>query len=227
MRYAVYFTPAISSALWRYGASALGYDSATGGDCDVLAVDGLTADVVREATSEPRRYGFHGTLKPPFELASGADEGGLVEALEAFAAERSGFEIASLKVAALGRFVALVTAVECAEITALAGDCVAEFEPFRAPLSDSDRARRLAKPLSARQLEYLEQWGYPYVFEEFRFHMTLSGPLDDDTRGRIVEARAKQYAGIAAPLAIDAVTLCQQPSRDARFTLVRRFPFAC
>jgi putative phosphonate metabolism protein len=225
MRYAIYFTPAASTALSQFGASAIGYDSATGRDREILPADGMTADAVLDATAEPRRYGFHGTLKPPFELAHGADEGGLVQALEAFAAKCCGFEIPSLKVAALDRFVALVPAMECPEIVQLAGDCVTAFEPFRAPLSESDRARRLAKPLSARQLEHLEQWGYPYIFEEFRFHMTLSGPLDDHTRGRFVDARAKQYSEIAAPLAVDAVVLCQQLSRDARFTVVRRFSF--
>lgn len=226
MRYAVYFTPSPLSALWRFGSDAIGYDSATGHDRELLAVDGLAENAVREATAEPRRYGFHGTLKPPFALAEAVGEGALVAAIEAFAAKRAAFEIAALKVAALGRFVALVPAVPSAQMAELAGDCVKAFEPFRAQLSASDRARRLTKPLSARQRAYLDQWGYPYVFEEFRFHMTLTGPLDDALRARFLNTRAKQYAEIAVPLAVDAVVLCQQPSRDARFTLVRRFPFA-
>ena len=32
--------------------------------------------------------------------------------------------------------------------------------------------------LTDRQEALLTQWGYPYVMEEFRFHITLTGALD-------------------------------------------------
>src|SRR6202000_780688 len=50
---------------------------------------------------------------------------------------------------------------------------------LRARPSPDDLGRRLAAPLTERQRALLVEWGYPYVFDEFRFHMTLSNSLDD------------------------------------------------
>jgi 2'-5' RNA ligase len=180
---------------------------------------------VRAATAEPRRYGFHATLKPPFELHENRDAASLVSALENFAEEQSAFEIPKLKVAALGRFLALVPANPCPRLVAFAGRCVQTFEPFRAPLTSGDRERRLARPLSPRQLAYVDRWGYPYVFEEFRFHMTLTGPLDDAAREPLRAGLAAHYAAIDQPVPVDAVTLCSQHDRSSNFRVVRRFEF--
>jgi putative phosphonate metabolism protein len=225
MRYAIYFVPECSSALWRFGSSAIGYDAVTGDDRVLLPVDGVAEATVRQATAEPRRYGFHGTLKPPFALTDGANEADLLAAVERFAAGQSAFEIATLKVAALSRFLALVPDGPSVGITELAAACVETFDPFRAPLSESDRARRLAKPLSEQQIANLDRWGYPYVFDAFRFHMTLTGPLEEPLRSKFLDARTKQYVAIAAPLPLNAVAVCRQPAREARFIVLQRFPF--
>jgi putative phosphonate metabolism protein len=225
LRYAVYFVPDPASALWQFGCSAIGYDAKTGHECALSSVEGVAEDILEQATAEPRRYGFHGTLKPPFELAEGMSEADLLEAVGMFASGQNSFEIAALKVAALGRFVALVPTVPNPQIAALAAACVEAFEPFRAPLSERDRARRLSKPLSERQRAYLDRWGYPYVFDEFRFHMTLTGPLGDALRNAFLDAHARHYATIAEPLTVNAVALCRQSSRESRFTVVQRFSF--
>ena len=64
-RYAVYFVPAADSALYRFGSAVLQYDCYTG--AAVLPPIELRnqADDWRNATEEPRRYGFHATLKAP------------------------------------------------------------------------------------------------------------------------------------------------------------------
>lgn len=225
MRYAIYFVPALESALWRFGCESIGYDAATGRDVPLPNVDGISPADVEAATSEPRRYGFHATMKPPFELAAGQDADVLHEAAAAFAAAHQPFTIPGLRVAALGRFLALIPAERSAELQALAGDCVEAFEPFRAPLSDADRARRLAKPLTPRQQEYVNTWGYPYVFEEFRFHMTLTGPLDEHLREAFLPDLTRRYAPIDTAVPIDGIALCHQPDRQSRFRLVEHFTF--
>ena len=62
------------------------------------------------------------------------------------------------------------------------------FNAYRAPLSAADRERRIKAKLSPRQIELMDQWGYPYVLDEYRFHMTLTGALLDNMRDRFRNA---------------------------------------
>lgn len=221
-RYAIYFAPNAESSLWRFGSSAIGYDAASGEDRPFPDHPFYRSPEAHAWTEEPRRYGFHATLKAPFALKEGSDEAGLREALDAFCDRRGAIGGALLKLSAIGRFLALTPASREAEINALAADCVRWFEPFRAPLSDADRARRLASPLSERQRAHLDAFGYPYVFEDFRFHMTLTGPLEQSVRDEAMEALRTLYQPIDAPVAIDAVCLFRQERSDSRFVIIHR-----
>ena len=175
--------------------------------------------------TEPRRYGFHATLKAPFALASGISEAALVDGASAFSAQRESFIVPPLEVATIGRFIALVPAAANTELDSLAAECVRAFEPMRAPLSEADLVRRMAAALTPRQIAYLESWGYPYVFEDFQFHMTLTGSLEAETRGRLLDALRSLFVPVAAPLIVDAITIARQPDRDSRFAVLARFPF--
>ena len=126
---------------------------------------------------EPRVYGFHATLKAPFYLANGASEAGLKDAVREFAANQAAVTVGKLAVRELGTFVALVPDARNPHVDRLAQACVQEFDRFRAPMREPERGRRLAADLTAGQIENLERWGYPYVAEDFRFHMTLTGSL--------------------------------------------------
>src|SRR5215469_16427786 len=132
----------------------------------------------RNATESPRGYGFHATLKPPFRLAAGADEPQLTREFERFAATRRPFVAPRLQLASLGNFLALVLSEPSREFGELADAAVQEFDRFRAAAPPPELERRRTAKLNPRQLEFLERWGYPYVFEEWRFHMTLTGPLE-------------------------------------------------
>ena len=96
-RFAVYFAPASDTPLWAFGTSWLGRDPERDVDVARLQLDGITAEAIAEMTVSPRRYGFHGTLKPPFALVDGQDADTLSAALAAFAASRSPFDIPELK----------------------------------------------------------------------------------------------------------------------------------
>lgn len=226
MRYAIYFAPHSDDPLWRFCSSALGYDAASGQTTAFPELPGLAAAEIAAWTAEPRRYGFHATLKAPFELGPGLDEAALRTAMAEFAARRRAFVLPALKIVALGRFLALVPDAPCAPLQALADACVIDFDPFRAPLSEFDRALRAAHRLEPRLQAQLERWGYPYVFDDFRFHMTLSGPLDDVARARFLPALRNAYAPVDRPVPIDGVTLFRQADRDAPFTIVERRGFA-
>jgi putative phosphonate metabolism protein len=224
-RYALYYAPNPDTALWQFGSDLIGYDAETGRDRAPPQPFGSIADWSR-LTDDPRRYGFHATLKAPFYLADGVDEDKLVRQVGAFARSQEPVPLGALTVSALGPFLALTGPSAPDELSAFAGRCVGAFEHLRAPLSDADRERRLKSPLTARQKIYLQQYGYPYVHEEFRFHMSLTGPLAGDRLEDIFESVSALYARSVPEVEVllDQIAIFIQPSRDERFRVLERFP---
>jgi 2'-5' RNA ligase len=190
-------------------------------------VPGLTPAQLAAATESPRNYGFHATLKPPFHLANGHSADDIREAAVAFAGAYASFDAPPVSVQRIGRFQAFAFTAPSEAMERLAADCVTVFDRFRAMPSDDELAKRRARGLSARQEAYLQAWGYPYVMEEFRFHMTMLGSTSDEALHTAVAAyltpRAANFA--EQPLAVDAVCLYRQETRRAPFLLVERFPF--
>lgn len=225
-RYAIYFAPGPRSALGRFGTRWLGRDAERGRAVPHLAVPGIPEPLLAAITAEPRRYGFHGTLKPPFALAAGRSEGELRQALADFAARRCRFRAPPLRLKAIGSFLALTLSEESAAVAGLAEGCVRAFEEFRSPARPDEVERRRAAGLSPRQEALLAHWGYPYVLDEFRFHLTVTGRLDRETRGMIAE----RLAPVVAPLcgqrfSIDGIALFAQPDRRTPFRLLARYRF--
>jgi putative phosphonate metabolism protein len=224
MRYAIYLAPGADTSLWNFGCRVLGRDAERGAEVPALAPDRIDPELWRQWTQAPRRYGFHGTLKAPFALAADRDEAGLLAAVGAFAAAYTGFVMPPLKVAALGPFVALVPHEESQDLIHLAGASVETFESFRAPLTSEALARRLSVPLTDRQRQHVERWGYPYVFADFRFHMTLTGSLPQDEVARVTEGLAALYAReVGKEPAQASLALFVEPHPHAPFQLLRRF----
>jgi putative phosphonate metabolism protein len=220
-RYAIYFVPGAETALYRFGASVIGYDCYTGRD--IAPIDGVDARTWPAFVREPRLYGFHATLKAPFRLAVGVAEADLERAFLAFAADQPAVSIGGLAVSELGSFIALVPKALCPPLGALAQACVREFDRFRAPLSAPERERRLAAGLSARQIENLERWGYPYVFDDFRFHMSLTGALAPADRQRALPPLRAAFAkrADAATVTLDQIVIARQPEGGAPFQAIR------
>lgn len=224
-RYAIYVAPPPESRSWRLGCDLLGYDAATGEDVAGAPLAGLDAETWSALTAEPRRYGFHATLKAPFALAPGVGEADLLAAVEAFAAARPPAAAGPLALATLGPFFALVPEGRPAALHDLADATVVAFDAFRAPLTPQDRARRRPEQLTARQLAHLDRWGYPYVFEEFRYHMTLAGPVGEEIAPRVGAALAEAWRPLAdEPHVVDALVIFTQAHPTARFRAAQRFP---
>jgi 2'-5' RNA ligase len=221
-RYAVYFAPAAESALWCFGSAVLGYDAATGENVPFLVPPGCDPATWPQLTEEPRRYGFHATLKAPFELAEGRSEEELRSFARNHAAGLGGVTLAGLSVSALGSFVALTPSAPSEDLQRFAFALVQAFEPFRAALTEADRARRLESPLTLAQHAYLGTYGYPYVGDAFRFHMTLTGSLPDEQVGPIGQAleTAAAEALPAGPVRLDRFALFRQDDRRSRFRLL-------
>jgi hypothetical protein len=177
-------------------------------------------------TGSPRRYGLHATLKAPFALREGIDAGTLQSRLAAFCQARAAFELPSLGVARLSEFLALRPTAASAALQALADACVDEFDDVRAPLPEEEVTRRRAAGLTPRQAALLQQYGYPYVFDEYRFHLTLTEPVDDVTARGIVPWLTDYFAeALREPTRVRAVCLFVEPAPGADFRLVRRFTF--
>ena len=216
-RYAIYFVPAASDPLYIFGASIIGYDCYTGRD--VPFAGGLDAADWRPLVRAPRVYGFHATLKAPFQLGESANEQQVCEALQRFASERQRVAVGDLTVQALGTFIALVPVSAAPALSDLAAAAVEAFDRFRAPLTDADRKRR-GDDFTARQRQNLERWGYPYVFEDFRFHMTLTGSLGGADRERALPVLRHKFAMIAPALEIDRIVVARQADSNATFRVI-------
>lgn len=225
-RYAIYYAPPAATTLWDKASAWLGRDAYADAPRSRPAFPTL-ADLDLDAlTADPRGYGFHATLKAPFELAAERSEAELLAAVRGFAAGLSPFEV-SIAPAALGRFLAFRLQAASPEMDALHGACVRELDPFRAPLSAFDLARRRKAPLTPEQDARLVAWGYPYVFEDFRFHMTLTGQIrDDDLRQRVLGALRDHFAPETEPHRFDGVAIFRQADREAPFVILERAGFA-
>lgn len=223
-RFALYVAPPADSDLHDFAARWLGWDPETGTAVPATPAAGLSAARIAALTAEPRQYGFHGTLKPPFFLADGCDESQLIVALERFAATRRALRL-PLKMAALGSFLALRPAAPVPEMDALAADCVRDFDRFRAAPSEQELARRRTAGLTERQEGYLQQWGYPYVLEDFRLHFTLTGRIADDAeREAVLEYLSAETAAlIRKPFEVRELCLFVQGEPGAPFRIAGRY----
>jgi putative phosphonate metabolism protein len=217
-RYAIYYAAARGSALDRFGAELLGYDAWSGDG--VPFPDGMPPDW-RELTQDPRKYGFHATLKAPFALAPGRNETDLLAACADFARTPRKFPVIAPVVSSISGFIAVVPTETSDELIRFAADCVRAFDAFRAPLTPEDRARRRPEKLTERQRDYLDRWGYPYVLDEFRFHMTLTGRLSSERRGVVLELLSGRFGRLGSEvIPIDSFALFGQTAPHERFRIV-------
>ena len=226
-RYAIYFAPDAGTPLDRFGAAWLGRDAVSGAHVPRPAVRGFSDERLERITGPPRGYGFHATLVPPMRLAQSCTRGMLIDTLADFAAERKPFRAPPLRLTAMMGFLALMLSDESAAMQALENDTIRTFHRFRAPLNAAELVRREGQMLTPRQEALFHEWGYPYVLDEFRFHMTLSDELAAPELEALHSALAPLAAPLcAAPLEVNGITLFEQPRHRAPFKLTRRFPFA-
>lgn len=220
-RYALYYAPEPGDFA-DFAAAWLGWDPVTGRAVPHPQIAGLPAPI-DQLTATPRKYGFHGTIKPPFRLAQGATVGDLTAACATLAARLAPVSAPGLDLVQLGGFLALVPRGAGTDLAQLAASVVRDLDPFRAPPTPEEIARRRPERLSPRQRELLARWGYPHVMEEFRFHLTLTGDVDPD-----IAAATRQSLGplleplLPRPFVIGRLCLFGE-QQDGRFRLLHRY----
>ena len=101
---------------------------------------------------------------------------------------------------------------------------VEDFDGFRSALTEAERTRRQGA-LTPRQAVLLEQFGYPYVAEEFKFHMTLTDRIEDlAERARFAGAVTDFFAFMAdEPIVLDRLTLFREAAPGAPFMRLRDY----
>lgn len=222
MRYAIYAVPEIGGPLWTAATAWLGRDAAS----DAVVPSAGGSDIAKERhaahIADPARYGFHATLKPPFRLASGRTEAELVAAFDDFASSSAPIAIPELVIRRLGSFFALVPNEPVTALDGWAGKVVEAFEPFRAPLSEAEIARRRKANLTLAEEAHLLRWGYPYVFDCFRFHMSLTGRVPREESEAVAAAVHTHFAAFdGRPFHLDRIAIFVEPEAGAPFTILR------
>ncbi len=222
-RYGLYVVP--QGALYRAGADWLGWDSVA--RCAVAQPDlpGLP-DTPAALTATPRKYGFHGTIKPPFRPRHG------------YRCQRAGGRGAQLlrdplpghdpraRGSAAGRVHRPCVRRALRRACRSRGGHGRGARPVPRAPSEAELARRRKSPLTDRQEALLARWGYPYVMEEFRFHMTLTGNLPSERAEAAHAALAAHFTPhLAAPFVIDSLCLMGEDAAGM-FHLLHRYTFA-
>ncbi|MCW1412982.1 DUF1045 domain-containing protein [Rhizobium sp. 1AS11] len=219
--YAIYYTPAADHPLTRAAETWLGRSAFP--PREIALRPEIEPD--REAViAQPRRYGFHATLKAPFRLAKGNSIATLEQALSKFTRERRPCPIGPLKLNFMRGFFAFVPHHEIPGLRALAREIVEKFDPFRAAVDEAELKRRLLDPLDDEETTHLVRWGYPYVFDRFRFHMTLTDRRLSDRKGAL-QSELQEHFGdlLTEDYRVDAITLFEQKQPLTDFTVRARF----
>ncbi|GGE20231.1 phosphonate metabolism protein [Primorskyibacter flagellatus] len=221
-RYAIYYAPD-PGPLADFGAAWLGWNIATGRAVAHPDIGPLPRPV-EEITRTPRKYGLHATIKPPFRLADGTSP----EELEAETRRLCGClrpaDLPGLHLARIKQFLALVPQGDTGPLSELAAAVVRGLDRFRAPAGEAELSRRRAAGLSPAQETLLTTWGYPYVMEEFRFHITLSGRLPPEELVQ-VESRLTPVVTPMLKQPMRVSSLCIAGERtDGRFEILTRLP---
>jgi putative phosphonate metabolism protein len=220
MRLALYWAPEVADPLHAAASRWLGRDAETAAALPQTALPGLD---IAEITADARGYGFHATLKPPFHLATSYPEARA--AAERLALETAPFDLPPLHVADLEGFLALRESLPCPALHTFSDACVVALDPHRAPPSQAELARRRPDRLSPAQREMLGRWGYPYVFDEWRFHMTLSRRLSPEEKAVVMPAAIDAVAEAAAlPRVVREICLFTQARPGAPFLIGERLP---
>ncbi len=224
-RYALYYAPRPEEALAVAASRWLGRSPDSGEARDITPIEGISRERLSEMVADPRLYGFHGTLKPPMALVDGATERDLLEAVGTLAVTERQIDVPVLALAELRDFLALVPSERCDALQDFSDRCVVRLDAFRRPACEAELARRRAAGLSARQDELLQRWGYPFVMEQGRFHLTLTGRVKDlAERATVLDELRRRFAAfVGQPLAVRDLCVFRQPAPGRPFNVLARF----
>ncbi|GLQ48510.1 phosphonate metabolism protein [Dyella lipolytica] len=209
MRYAVYFCPAEDSGLHAFGRDWL----------STQTIPGMAPERLQALLAPARRYGWHATLVAPFALAEGVSYEDLRQKLDDIAQHVATFKL-PLQLDKLAGFLALRPSGDEAAAQALSERCVLALNALRAPLTE-DAWQRRAPHLGEDELRLFREYGYPYVLQRYRFHMTLCARASDEEEQALREWLSLKLTK-PTHAHIDALTICCERELDQPFEQIER-----
>jgi hypothetical protein len=223
-RYAIYFTPQPGTALAAFGRSWFGRAN-DGITLQAFSDAGLSGTSFAKIAAAPGRYtGLHALFRAPFALRDGMGPEALKSRLITFAARRKPVETGPLTLSRAGRFLVLRPVEATPALEWLAAQCVGAFEDFAAPPSDTEREEHASPHLSDYQRLLLESFGDPFALSEYRFAITLTGPLDAAHLERVAQALWPVLEEICASgVTVDGLSLFGDSGGRTPMRLVGRY----
>ena len=222
-RYAIYYTPQPGSPLAAFGRSWFGRAN-DGATLQAFSTAGFT-DSSTKISALPGRYtGLHALFHAPFALREDATLEGMRTRLINFAAHRKAVATGPLTLARAGRYLVLRPVEPEPALDWLAAQCINAFEGFAAePDEPGDEHRHL----SPYQRLLLRSFGHPQVMSEYRFSITLAGPLDTAHLERVSQALWPVIEDICAEgVSVDGLSLFGDTSGRTPMRLLGRYKLA-
>ena len=222
-RYAVYFCPAPDSNWGLAGAQWLGRCAITGKRDKQLQISEIDPELFHSLTSDPKRYGWHATLKAPFKLVPEHEVGDLLLKMHQLAKSLKPFDLPKLEVSTAGGFLSLRPREVSDTLHAAASMCVRDLHSFALPLDDAELAHRRKAKLTPQQDDLLVQWGYPWVLDQYHFHFSLTGPLnsiDLPTQHKLMQAAQQHFGGLSV-CRFDRIALVIEPQAGKDFEVIK------
>ncbi len=221
-RYAIYFAPR-EGAFGAHAAAWLGRDAVSGHAVPHPELPGLPIPLAR-LTGEPCRYGFHGTLRAPFRPAIGCSPEMIEATVAALARDLPPVTCDGLRLENIDGYLALTPKGCEAAVLDLGAKVIEATNDLRAPLTEADIARRQPARLTGRQRDLLDLWGYPFVMEEFRFHLTLTSQLPRAAADQVAEVLQTYFEPVLPrPFVIEDLCLFGEEATGF-FRLLHRYP---
>jgi hypothetical protein len=227
-RVAIYAAPQIHTDWWVRGSQWLGRCAHQRAAMPQPMIQGLTDQQQLALTAEPRRYGWHATLKAPMRLSLQTNLQALCGHVAQICRDHRTIDLPDLKPVRLGSFLALQPLLQSSALSILADDCVRRLQPLAAPLSDNELQRRRRQPLTPEEDALMLEWGYPWVFDKFRFHFSLTGSVtgqSDENIQALLDAAQTHFAGLGS-LRLDGLSIFVEPTPGADFVLFDQIAFA-
>ena len=205
------------------GSSWLGWDTISGQPAS--QPEAGSAVKIQEITDAPRKYGLHATIKAPFRLANNVTVLELEQQFKILCGSIKPI-VFNLKLSELSGFFALTPTVKNTELRELHTKVVCELDEFRAPPTKDELIKRRRNQLTAEQDQNLIKWGYPYIFEDFYFHITLTGKIPEDFRNKVKD----EIENFFQPVLQQKINLSELAlvgeAKDGNFYVIRQMPLA-
>jgi hypothetical protein len=227
VRYAIFFTPQPGTALAAFGRSWFGRAN-DGATLQAFSATGLAGASIARMPAMPSRYnGLHSVFKAPFALRDGMGPEALKARLTSFAQRRKPVATGPLTLARAGRYLVLRPVEPKPALDWLAAQCVGAFEGFAAPVSACAQKEAHNQQLTDYQRLLLKSFGDPHVLSEYRFCITLTGPLDTAHLERVSQALWPVLEEICASgVTVDALSLFGDAGGRTPLRLIGRYRLA-